>query len=47
VLRLRKCSFIKDKFQIVQEVASDEYVSLVHAIIKQESGFAPMALVKQ
>ncbi len=36
--------FIKDKFQIVQEVASDEYAPLVHAIIKQESGFAPMAL---
>jgi soluble lytic murein transglycosylase len=36
--------FIKDKFQIVKEVVSDEYAPLVHAIIKQESGFAPMAL---
>jgi len=36
--------FIRDKFQIVKEVASDEYAPLVHAIIKQESGFAPMAL---
>lgn len=36
--------FIKDKFQIVKEVSSDEYAPLVHAIIKQESGFAPTAL---
>ena len=36
--------FIKDKFQIVKEVVHDEYAPLVHAIIKQESGFAPMAL---
>jgi len=36
--------FIKDKFQIVKEVAGDEYAPLVHAIIKQESGFAPTAL---
>ncbi len=36
--------FIKDKFQIVNEVANDEYAPLVHAIIKQESGFAPTAL---
>ncbi len=36
--------FIKDKFQIVSEVSSDEYAPLVHAIIKQESGFAPTAL---
>jgi len=36
--------FIKDKFQIVQEVENDEYAPLVHAIIKQESGFAPTAL---
>jgi soluble lytic murein transglycosylase len=36
--------FIKDKFQIVKEVESDEYAPLVHAIIKQESGFAPTAL---
>lgn len=36
--------FIKDKFQIVREVSSDEYAPLVHAIIKQESGFAPTAV---
>jgi soluble lytic murein transglycosylase len=36
--------FIKDKFQIVKEVINDEYAPLVHAIIKQESGFAPMAV---
>lgn len=36
--------FIKDKFQIVKEVSSDEYAPLVHAIIKQESGFAPTAV---
>jgi len=36
--------FIKDKFQIVREVTNDEYAPLVHAIIKQESGFAPTAL---
>jgi len=38
--------FIRDKFQIVQEVSSDEYAPLVHAIIKQESGFAPTAVSK-
>jgi soluble lytic murein transglycosylase len=36
--------FIKEKFQIVQEVYQDEYAPLVHAIIKQESGFARMAV---
>lgn len=36
--------FIRDKFQIVKEVIQDENAPLVHAIIKQESGFAPMAL---
>jgi len=36
--------FIKDKFQIVKEVSGDEYAPLVHAIIKQESGFAPTAV---
>jgi soluble lytic murein transglycosylase len=36
--------FIKDKFHIVKEVMNDEYAPLVHAIIKQESGFAPTAL---
>lgn len=38
--------FIKDKFQIVREVSSDDYAPLVHAIIKQESGFAPTAVSK-
>lgn len=36
--------FIKDKYQIVREVAHDEHAPLVHAIIKQESGFAPTAV---
>jgi soluble lytic murein transglycosylase len=40
----RNVFFIKDKFQIVKEVSNDKYAPLVHAIIKQESGFAPMAL---
>ena len=38
--------FIKDKFQIVKEVPNDEYAPLIHAIVKQESGFAPTALSK-
>ena len=36
--------FIRDKFQIVEEIADDEYAPLVHSIVKQESGFAPMAV---
>ncbi len=40
----RNIFFIKDKFQIVKEVAGDSHAPLVHAIIKQESGFAPTAL---
>ena len=36
--------FIKDKFQILKEVGKDPYAPLVHAIIKQESGFAITAL---
>lgn len=40
----RNVFFIKDKFQIVKEVAGDEYAPLVHAIIKQESGFVPTAM---
>jgi soluble lytic murein transglycosylase len=36
--------FIEDKFQIVDEVKNDKYAPLVHAIIKQESGFAPTAV---
>ncbi|MDX2083398.1 MAG: lytic transglycosylase domain-containing protein [Rickettsiales bacterium] len=36
--------FIKDKFQIVKEIPNDEYAPLVHAIVKQESGFAPIAV---
>lgn len=35
--------FIRDKFQIVDEIRDDEYAPLVHAIVKQESGFAPIA----
>lgn len=38
--------FIKDKFQIISEVASDDHAPLVHAIIKQESGFVPSAVSK-
>ena len=40
----RNVFFIRDKFQIVREVMNDEYAPLVHAIIKQESGFAPTAI---
>ena len=40
----RNVFFIKDKFQIVKEIADDEYAPLVHAIVKQESGFAPTAV---
>ena len=40
----RNVFFIKDKFQIVKEVINDENAPLVHAIIKQESGFAPSAV---
>lgn len=36
--------FIRDKFQIVKEILNDEYAPLIHAIVKQESGFAPTAL---
>ena len=36
--------FVREKFQIVKEVMNDEYSPLVHAIIKQESGFAQMAV---
>jgi soluble lytic murein transglycosylase len=36
--------FIKDKFQIVKEISNDEYAPLIHAIVKQESGFAPSAV---
>jgi len=38
--------FIKEKFQIVNEVINDENAPLIHAIIKQESGFAPSAVSK-
>ena len=38
--------FIKDKFQIVSEVLNDQHAPLVHAIIKQESGFTPSAVSK-
>lgn len=40
----RNVFFIKDKFQIIKEIENDSYAPLVHAIIKQESGFAPSAL---
>ncbi|MBU6140311.1 MAG: lytic transglycosylase domain-containing protein [Proteobacteria bacterium] len=40
----RNVFFIKDKFQIVKEISDDEYAPLVHAIVKQESGFAPTAV---
>jgi soluble lytic murein transglycosylase len=36
--------FVREKFQIVKEVMNDEYAPLVHAIIKQESGFAQLAV---
>jgi soluble lytic murein transglycosylase len=36
--------FIKDKFQIVKDIGSDQHSPLVHAIVKQESGFATTAL---
>lgn len=36
--------FIKDKFQIVDEIKNNKYAPLVHSIVKQESGFAPTAL---
>jgi soluble lytic murein transglycosylase len=35
--------FIKDKFQIIQKIEKDPSAPLIHAIIKQESGFAPSA----
>jgi len=40
----RNVFFIRDKFQIIKEISDDEYAPLVHAIVKQESGFAPMAV---
>lgn len=40
----RNVFFVRDKFQIVKEVKDSKYAPLVHAIIKQESGFAPTAL---
>jgi soluble lytic murein transglycosylase len=36
--------FVREKFLIIKEVINDEHTPLVHAIIKQESGFAPMAI---
>ncbi len=42
----RNVFFISDKFQIVKQVESSEYAPLIHAIIKQESGFAPSAVSK-
>jgi soluble lytic murein transglycosylase len=40
----RNVFFIKDKFQIIKSIENDAHAPLVHAIIKQESGFAPSAL---
>jgi soluble lytic murein transglycosylase len=40
----RNVFFIKDKFQIIKTIENDPHAPLVHAIIKQESGFAPSAL---
>ena len=40
----RNVFFIKDKFQIVKDIENNSNAPLVHAIIKQESGFAPSAL---
>ena len=40
----RNVFFVKEKFQIIRDVIKDEYAPLVHAIIKQESGFAPTAV---
>jgi len=40
----RNVFFIKDKFQIIKAIENDVHAPLVHAIIKQESGFAPSAL---
>lgn len=36
--------FVREKFQIVKEVMNDERAPLVHAIIKQESGFVTSAV---
>ena len=36
--------FIRRKFRIVKEVTDEENSALIHAIIKQESGFVPHAL---
>jgi soluble lytic murein transglycosylase len=36
--------FIKDKFQIIKSIRGDSHAALVHAIIKQESGFSVSAL---
>ncbi len=35
--------FIRRKFRMVKEVEDDENLALIHAIIKQESGFVPHA----
>ena len=36
--------FIKDKFQIIKHIKEDSHAALIHAIIKQESGFSVSAL---
>jgi soluble lytic murein transglycosylase len=40
----RNVFFIQDKFQIIKQIESHPQSPLAHAIIKQESGFAPDAL---
>ena len=40
----RNVFFIKDQFQIIKEIENDPNSPLIHAIVKQESGFAPTAL---
>jgi soluble lytic murein transglycosylase len=42
----RNVLFVRDKFQIVNEVENDQYAPLIHAIIKQESAFLPSAVSK-
>lgn len=36
--------FVRDKFQIIEQIEDNKYSPLVHAIIKQESGFVKTAV---
>lgn len=36
--------FVKEKFPIIKEIPNDDLAPLVHAIVKQESGFIPTAM---